>query len=73
MNSYIKTIIKHYIPYADDIPRLVQGDSGRVVQIFANLISNSIKFTTCRSNFLILVYSSLNKSGQSQKNINFKS
>ncbi|KAL3527229.1 hypothetical protein ACH5RR_011885 [Cinchona calisaya] len=31
---------------SDDMPKLVQGDSGRVVQIFANLISNSIKFTT---------------------------
>ncbi|KAK9713222.1 hypothetical protein RND81_06G012800 [Saponaria officinalis] len=30
----------------DDMPSLVRGDSGRVVQIFANLISNSIKFTT---------------------------
>ncbi|GMP35524.1 hypothetical protein CsSME_00016688 [Camellia sinensis var. sinensis] len=33
-----------------DMPRLVQGDSARVVQIFANLISNSIKFTTCKCN-----------------------
>ncbi|CDP01875.1 unnamed protein product [Coffea canephora] len=31
---------------SDDMPKLVQGDSARVVQIFANLISNSIKFTT---------------------------
>ena len=28
------------------MPKLVQGDSARVVQIFTNLISNSIKFTT---------------------------
>ncbi|KDP46777.1 hypothetical protein JCGZ_06565 [Jatropha curcas] len=28
------------------MPKLVRGDSARVVQIFANLISNSIKFTT---------------------------
>ena len=34
--------------FVDDMPRLVQGDSARVVQIFANLISNSIKFTTCK-------------------------
>ncbi|RDX82119.1 Histidine kinase 1, partial [Mucuna pruriens] len=30
---------------ADDMPKLVRGDSARVVQIFANLINNSIKFT----------------------------
>ncbi|KAL9229620.1 hypothetical protein vseg_005068 [Gypsophila vaccaria] len=30
----------------DDMPSLVRGDSARVIQIFANLISNSIKFTT---------------------------
>lgn len=34
--------------FIDDMPRLVQGDSARVVQIFANLISNSLKFTTCK-------------------------
>uniref|UniRef100_A0A7N0ZZQ3 histidine kinase n=1 Tax=Kalanchoe fedtschenkoi TaxID=63787 RepID=A0A7N0ZZQ3_KALFE len=34
------------IDLSDDMPRLIQGDSARVVQIFANLISNSIKFTT---------------------------
>lgn len=42
---------------ADDIPKLVQGDSGRVVQIFANLISNSIKFTTCKYNVCIKIFS----------------
>ncbi|XP_031475813.1 histidine kinase 1 [Nymphaea colorata] len=31
---------------SDDMPKLVRGDSARVVQIFANLISNSIKFTS---------------------------
>ncbi|BBM99408.1 protein MpCache1 [Marchantia polymorpha subsp. ruderalis] len=31
---------------ADDIPRLLRGDSARTVQIFANLIANSIKFTS---------------------------
>ena len=45
-----------HLLYADDMPKLVRGDSARVVQIFANLISNSIKFTTsrfdnCISNF----------------------
>ncbi|KAL2649866.1 hypothetical protein R1flu_017994 [Riccia fluitans] len=30
---------------ADDLPRLLRGDSARTVQIFANLIANSIKFT----------------------------
>jgi signal transduction histidine kinase len=34
---------------ADDMPKLVRGDSARVVQVFANLINNSIKFTTCKS------------------------
>ncbi|KAF9622808.1 hypothetical protein IFM89_034043 [Coptis chinensis] len=31
---------------SDDMPKLVLGDSARVVQIFANLISNSLKFTS---------------------------
>ncbi|KAK1261905.1 Histidine kinase 1 [Acorus gramineus] len=31
---------------SDDMPILVHGDSARVVQIFTNLISNSIKFTS---------------------------
>lgn len=30
----------------DDIPRMVSGDSARTVQIFANLIANSVKFTS---------------------------
>jgi len=30
------------------MPALVRGDSARLVQIFANLISNSIKFTTSK-------------------------
>ncbi|GAU34201.1 hypothetical protein TSUD_209830 [Trifolium subterraneum] len=30
---------------SDDMPKIVRGDSDRVVQIFANLINNSIKFT----------------------------
>nr|XP_043639148.1 histidine kinase 1-like [Erigeron canadensis] len=47
-NHNVETIID----LSDDMPRLVRGDSGRVVQIFANLISNSIKFTT--SGYIIL-------------------
>ncbi|KAL8143360.1 hypothetical protein V2J09_016392 [Rumex salicifolius] len=31
---------------SDDMPKLVRGDSARVVQVFANLVSNSIKFTS---------------------------
>ncbi|KAJ4963336.1 hypothetical protein NE237_023275 [Protea cynaroides] len=31
---------------SDDMPKVVQGDSARVLQIFTNLISNSIKFTS---------------------------
>ncbi|KAL5557533.1 hypothetical protein UlMin_039769 [Ulmus minor] len=42
INHNVETILD----LSDDIPKLVQGDSARVVQIFANLISNSIKFTT---------------------------
>ncbi|XP_058090923.1 histidine kinase 1 isoform X2 [Magnolia sinica] len=42
INHNVETVLD----LSDDIPRLVRGDSARVVQIFANLISNSIKFTT---------------------------
>ncbi|KAK9129453.1 hypothetical protein Sjap_009940 [Stephania japonica] len=38
--------VEAVIDLSDDIPKLVLGDSARVVQIFANLISNSIKFTS---------------------------
>eukprot|EP01018_Ginkgo_biloba_P031355 Gb_07928 [translate_table: standard] len=38
--------IEIVLDLADDMPRVVQGDSARVVQIFANLLSNSIKFTS---------------------------
>ncbi|KAF5768996.1 putative histidine kinase response regulator and transcription factor RR-A-type family [Helianthus annuus] len=41
-NHNVETVID----LSDDMPKVVQGDSARVVQIFANLISNSIKFTT---------------------------
>ncbi|KAG9137716.1 hypothetical protein Leryth_019282 [Lithospermum erythrorhizon] len=48
INHNVETILD----LSDDMPRLVRGDSARVVQIFANLISNSIKFTT--SGYIIL-------------------
>ncbi|KAK1439212.1 hypothetical protein QVD17_05028 [Tagetes erecta] len=41
--------VEAIIDLSDDMPKVVRGDSGRVVQIFANLISNSIKFTTSGS------------------------
>ncbi|XP_063946486.1 histidine kinase 1 isoform X3 [Daucus carota subsp. sativus] len=44
--------VEIFLDLSDDIPKLIQGDSGRVVQIFANLISNSIKFTT--SGYIVL-------------------
>lgn len=50
-------------PTADDIPRLLRGDSARTVQIFANLIANSIKFTSCtiiQSSFSLQICSFLN-------------
>ncbi|XP_050227819.1 histidine kinase 1 [Mercurialis annua] len=37
--------VEAVLDLSDDMPKLVRGDSARVVQIFANLISNSIKFT----------------------------
>ncbi|KAK6922580.1 Signal transduction histidine kinase, dimerization/phosphoacceptor domain [Dillenia turbinata] len=42
INRNVETVLD----LSDDMPKLVVGDSARVVQIFANLISNSIKFTT---------------------------
>ncbi|KAK9670632.1 hypothetical protein RND81_13G214300 [Saponaria officinalis] len=42
INHQVETLLD--LP--DDMPSLVRGDSARVIQIFANLISNSIKFTT---------------------------
>ncbi|KAK7262971.1 hypothetical protein RJT34_30554 [Clitoria ternatea] len=41
INHNVETVLD----LSDDMPKLVQGDSARVVQIFANLINNSIKFT----------------------------
>ncbi|XP_073155766.1 histidine kinase 1 isoform X2 [Henckelia pumila] len=48
INHNVETILD----ISDDMPKVVFGDSGRVLQIFANLISNSIKFTT--SGYIIL-------------------
>ncbi|XP_073058098.1 histidine kinase 1-like isoform X1 [Primulina eburnea] len=48
INHNVETILD----ISDDMPKLVLGDSGRVLQIFSNLISNSIKFTT--SGYIIL-------------------
>ncbi|XP_047310713.1 histidine kinase 1-like [Impatiens glandulifera] len=48
INHNVETVLD----LSDDMPRYVQGDSARVVQIFANLISNSIKFTS--SGYIIL-------------------
>ncbi|XP_071694979.1 histidine kinase 1-like [Rutidosis leptorrhynchoides] len=47
-NHNVETVLD----LSDDMPKVFHGDSGRVVQIFANLISNSIKFTT--SGYIIL-------------------
>ncbi|KAK7307473.1 hypothetical protein VNO77_40573 [Canavalia gladiata] len=41
INHNVETVLD----LSDDMPKVVQGDSARVVQIFANLINNSIKFT----------------------------
>ncbi|KAF2306259.1 hypothetical protein GH714_016078 [Hevea brasiliensis] len=38
--------VEAVLDLSDEMPKFVRGDSARVVQIFANLISNSIKFTT---------------------------
>ncbi|KAK4430341.1 Histidine kinase [Sesamum alatum] len=48
INHNVETVLD----LSDDMPKVVQGDSGRVLQIFANLISNSIKFTN--SGYIIL-------------------
>ncbi|KAK7252977.1 hypothetical protein RIF29_37317 [Crotalaria pallida] len=41
INHNVETVLD----LSDDMPKLVRGDSARVVQIFTNLINNSIKFT----------------------------
>ncbi|KAG6700790.1 hypothetical protein I3842_08G130700 [Carya illinoinensis] len=42
INHNVETVLD----LSDNMPKIVRGDSARVVQIFANLISNSLKFTT---------------------------
>ncbi|KAJ0967002.1 hypothetical protein J5N97_023919 [Dioscorea zingiberensis] len=42
MSHNVETILD----LCDSMPKVVRGDSARVVQIFTNLISNSIKFTS---------------------------
>uniref|UniRef100_A0A1D1XNQ3 histidine kinase n=1 Tax=Anthurium amnicola TaxID=1678845 RepID=A0A1D1XNQ3_9ARAE len=42
INHNVETVLD----LSDDMPKVVLGDSARVVQIFTNLISNSIKFTS---------------------------
>ncbi|XP_041020043.1 LOW QUALITY PROTEIN: histidine kinase 1-like [Juglans microcarpa x Juglans regia] len=42
INHNVETVLD----LSDNMPKLVRGDSARVVQIFANLISNSLKFTS---------------------------
>ncbi|KAL5097519.1 hypothetical protein RYX36_001846 [Vicia faba] len=43
INHNVETVLD----LSDDMPKVVRGDSGKVVQVFANLTNNSIKFTTC--------------------------
>lgn len=51
---------------SDDMPKLVRGDSARVVQIFANLINNSIKFTLSGHIILRGWYENPNSYGDSE-------
>ncbi|KAL1316026.1 histidine kinase 1-like isoform X2 [Arachis hypogaea] len=41
INHNVETVLD----LSDEMPKVVRGDSARVVQIFTNLINNSIKFT----------------------------
>ncbi|RDX66597.1 Histidine kinase 1, partial [Mucuna pruriens] len=60
INHNVETVLD----LSDDMPKIVRGDSARVVQIFANLINNSIKFTPCKSTFLcssfVMIVTNLN-------------
>ncbi|KAK9948399.1 hypothetical protein M0R45_003979 [Rubus argutus] len=63
INHNVETVLD----LSDDMPRLVRGDSARVVQIFANLISNSIKFTTSGHIILRGSCENLNPTGDSRR------
>ncbi|XP_061999257.1 histidine kinase 1 [Rosa rugosa] len=63
INHNVETVLD----LSDDMPRLVRGDSARVVQIFANLISNSIKFTTSGHIILRGSCENLNSSGDTRR------
>ncbi|XP_050374747.1 histidine kinase 1 [Argentina anserina] len=63
INHNVETVLD----LSDDMPRLVRGDSARVVQIFANLISNSIKFTTSGHIILRGSCENLNASGDTMR------
>ncbi|KAL9276692.1 hypothetical protein ACSQ67_025705 [Phaseolus vulgaris] len=45
LSKCINYNVETVLDLSDDMPKIVRGDSARVVQIFANLINNSIKFT----------------------------
>jgi signal transduction histidine kinase len=38
---------------SNDVPKLVEGDENRLVQILNNVLSNAIKFTAGNVNFVI--------------------
>ncbi|KAM1529097.1 histidine kinase 1-like isoform X2 [Malus sylvestris] len=59
--------VETVLDLSDDMPKLVRGDSARVVQIFANLISNSIKFTTSGHVILRGSCENLNTSGDTRR------
>ncbi|KAM1479637.1 hypothetical protein ACFX2I_026892 [Malus domestica] len=63
INHNVETVLD----LSDDIPKLVRGDSARVVQIFANLISNSIKFTTSGHVILRGLCENFNISGDTRR------
>jgi signal transduction histidine kinase len=40
---------------SNDVPKLVEGDENRLVQILNNVLSNAIKFTAGNVNFVIML------------------